>query len=180
MFRLRMSTALLLCLAGPLAACGSDSGTADDPQAPPITGRQAIEAWLTKGYYKTWKCEPAGHAQRSPSPHGNNRICSNTRLSTHTTGEYPIGSASVKELLDAQNALIGYAVYRKVSAGTGDSFYYYERVPLDSPAPHDTNGVVADGRGSAGPAKTICVGCHAGAGSDAMHSGHDFVYTQVR
>lgn len=31
-----------------------------------------------------------------------------------------------------------------------------------------------------GPAEDICVGCHMGAGMDADHPGHDFVYTQVK
>ena len=41
-------------------------------------------------------------------------------------------------------------------------------------------GVVADGLGTSGPPQSICVGCHAGAGSDSAHSGHDLVYTQVK
>ncbi len=72
-------------------------------------------------------------------------------------------------------------MYRHIKAGTtGDTWFWYEKVPLDSAAPHDAKGVVAFGDGSSGPAKDICVGCHAAAGSDAMHSGHDFVYTQVK
>jgi hypothetical protein len=54
----------------------------------------------------------------------------------------------------------GYAVYLKTdsdSAG-GAHWYWYERLPLDSEVPHDSKGVVADGFGETGPAKTICVG----------------------
>jgi hypothetical protein len=67
--------------------------------------------------------------------------------------------------------LVGYAVGVKVKTTSdgGDSCYWYEGVPLDSAAPPDKNGVVADGLGSAGAAKSICIGCHAGAGSNAMH-----------
>jgi len=162
-------------------ACGGP-GPAGNDQTPPSTGRQAIEDWLTKGSYKKWKCETAAHASRSPSPHGMNRICSNDLLSAASTGEYPVDASGVKELFDATGAnIVGYAVYRHVKAGkTGDTWYWYERVPLDSRAPHDANGVVADATGETGPANTICVGCHQAAGSDAGHSGHDFVYTQVK
>lgn len=127
-------------------------------------------------------CEPASHEARSPSPHGKNRICSNTLLSGNGAGEYPVNAASVKELFaDDGTTIVGYAVARHTSAGAADTaWYWYERVPADHPAPHDANGVVADGPGDMGPAKTICVGCHTAAGSDAQHSGHDFVYTQVR
>jgi hypothetical protein len=161
-----------------LAGCGAGS----EAQNPPTTGRVDVEAWVSQGLYKDWHCEPAAHDQRSPSPHGKNRICSNDALSAHGSGAYPVDAAAVKELYDAAGtSVVGIAVYRKVStATTGDAWYFYERVPLDSPAPHDANGVVADGLGTSGAAKTICVGCHAGAGSDAQHSGHDFVYTQVK
>jgi len=157
--------------------CGS---SAEDQQPP--AGAAAVEAWLTEGAYKSWACEPAVHEARSPSPHGKNRICSNDLLSAHTTGPYPVDSAAVKELYDAAGTnIVGIAVYRKTTtATTGDAWYLYERVPLDSPAPHDAAGVVADGQGTSGPAKAICVSCHNGAGIDAAHSGHDFVYTQVK
>lgn len=164
-----------------LSACGGNP--AMDPQLPPTTGRADIEAWLTAGHYMSWRCEPAAHAQRSPSPHGQNRICSNTTMSSFTgTGEYPVGAAAVKELFDdTGKTIVGYAVEVHTTAGnTGDAWYWYERVPASSPAPHDANGVVADGKGSSGPAQTICVGCHQAAGSDAGHSGHNFVYTQVK
>ncbi len=162
---------------------GGGGGSVDDPQLPPTSSAADIDAWLAKGDYKSWACESPEHEARSPSPHGVNRICSNAVLSGHTgTGEYPVGSAGVKELWDAIGGkVIGYATYRHVKAGTGgDTWFWYEIVPLDSPAPHDDKGVVAFGTGDKGPAKDICVGCHAAAGSDADHSGHDMVYTQVK
>jgi hypothetical protein len=167
-----------------MAACGgtTDPGTGatDDPQLPP-EGAAAVDAWIAKGYYKAWHCEPAKHDARSPSPHGQNRICSNTLLSGHTTGEYPVDASSVKEIYNAAGQIGGYAVGTHIKAGAGgETWYWYEKVPLDSMAPHDANGVVADGLGDTGTAKSICVGCHAGAGSDPMHSGHDMVYTQVK
>lgn len=139
----------------------------------PATGADAdVAAWLAKGDYKTgsWKCEPAPHAARSPSPHGTNLICSNATLSGHGAGEFPVGSAGVKELYEGDK-IIGRAMYRKLAVGGAEAWYWYE----------DMNGqVVANDLGSAGGAKSICVGCHAAAGSDADHSGHDFVYTQVK
>jgi cytochrome c553 len=93
----------------------------------------------------------------------------------------------VKELYAAatDTVPVGYAVYTKTAADSagGSNWYWYERVPLDSPAPHDTAGVVADGMGSTGPAMQICVGCHGAAGSDGPHTpsvgGRDQVYTAV-
>lgn len=168
------------------ATDGSTGGdmamAAVDKQLPPASGRADISAWLGKGYYKAFHCEAMPHASRSPSPHGMNRICSNDVLSAAGAGEYPVDSAAVKELYDAMGAnIVGYATYRHVKAGTtGDTWYWYETVPAGSPAPHEMDGTVADGLGGSGPAQMICVGCHAAAGSDAGHSGHDFVYTQIK
>jgi hypothetical protein len=184
----------LLCLALS-ASCGDDmneensasQGAATD-QTPPM-GRVAVEAWLKKGSYRSWHCESEPHPFRPPSPHGVNRICSNDLLSAEAggSGDFPKGAAAVKELYAAADDAqpVGYAVYLKTaddSAG-GANWYWYERVPLDHPAPHDDHGVVADGMGDSGPAKTICVGCHAAAGSDEAHTpspgGRDQVYTPV-
>jgi hypothetical protein len=125
-----------------------------------------------------------------PSPHGFNRIFSNDIIASNATGSgaWPKGAAAVKELYASATATtpIGIAVYLKVSddSAGGSNWYWYERVPLDSDAPHDANGVVADGMGSSGPAKEICVGCHTGAGIDPAHTpttgGRDQVYTPVR
>jgi hypothetical protein len=171
----------------PLGAQNPD-GTAGDAQTPPTTSGAAVEAWLEKGDYKSWTCETVAHAQLKVSPHGFNRVCSNDLAASFAGGvddERPVNTASVKELYDDSSKLVGYAVGVKVKATSdgGDSWYWYERLPLDSGAPHDEHGVVADGLGSAGAAKTICVGCHAGAGSDAMHDvtgSSDFVYLQAK
>ena len=152
------------------AGCPASS-TPGDAQTPATGTAAEIDAWIAKGDYKAWHCETAPHASRSPSPHGPNRICSNDLSNAHGTGEYPTGAASVKELYDTGSTkIIGYAMARKMSAGAGDSWYWYE-----------TNGsVVANGLGKSGSDADFCVGCHSKAGSDAMHSGHDFVYTQVK
>lgn len=172
-----------------LAGCGDDgSSTTDDgpedaTQVPPTTGKVAMREWLAAGHYKQWVCEADAHdATIGVSPHGKQRICSNDALAAHGDGEYPVGASAVKELYDAEGAsIIGYAVYRHVKAGTdGGSWYWYEEVPADHPAPHDKDGIVADGLGDAGPAMSVCVSCHQAAGSDAAHPGHDFVYVQVQ
>jgi len=121
------------------------------------------------------------------SPHGYNRVCSNdltAGFDGSVNDERPIGSASVKELYDDASNLVGYATSLKLSRSSDDGagWYWYERVPLDSGAPHDGQGVVAAGLGDSGPAKSVCVGCHAAAASDATHSvtgSADYVYLQV-
>ncbi len=167
---------------GGTGGSGGSTVTDDPMQVAPTSSAADIDAWIAEGHYKSWKCEAAEHEAVSPSPHGFNRICSNDVLSAHGAGEYPVDSVGVKELWDAAGGkIVGYAVYRHIKAGTtGDTWFWYEKVPLDSAAPHDANGVVAFGDGSSGAAKTICVGCHSATGIDAMHSGHDFVYTQVK
>ena len=180
---------LALCLG--VAACGdSGGGSTGDDQTPPM-GASAVEAWLTTGAtsYKTWSSEAAVHASRSPSPHGFNRIYSNALISANATATtpWPKGSAAVKELYATGDATtpVGFAVYLKTENDTaaGANWYFYERVPLDNDAPHDANGVVADGLGGTGAAKEICVGCHKGAGSDMAHTptpnGRDLVYTPI-
>jgi len=197
------STALLCAFIGILPACSSDGedppadeldlgtpnpdGKPGNAQTPPTTTASAMEAWLKRGDYKGWACETAEHAQLKVSPHGFNRVCSNELAASFAGGvndERPVNTASVKELYDDSASLVGYAVGVKVKAESagGDGWYWYERVPLDSAAPHDSRGVVADGLGSSGAAQSICVSCHAGAGSDAMHEvmgSSDFVYLQV-
>src|SRR6185312_2463302 len=197
------AAALLLVVC--LTACGDDdmssskggndaggaghAAAAHSDDQPPPQGVEAIEAWLKGGAYKKWSCESSVHASRDPSPHGFNRICSNSLIADNARGseDWPEGAAAVKELYASASAKTpsGYAVYLKTAADSskGDNWYWYERVPLDSAAPHDDKGTVADGMGDNGPAKTICVGCHVAAGSDEAHTpsagGRDQVYTPV-
>jgi len=167
-----------------LGACGSDDPVTpgdSDAQTPPTTGRVAVEAWLADATYNDWACEAAIHASRDPSPHGFNRICSNDVLAANVSGtaDWPKGSAGVKELYASASATtpIGFAVYLKTDADSagGDNWYWYERINSDT---------IADGMGDSGPAKTICVGCHIGAGIDLAHTptpgGRDQVYTPVQ
>lgn len=167
---------------------GSTGPETDDDQTPP-QGATKVKAWLEKGAYKAWHCEAAVHASRSPSPHGPNRICSNDALSANAAGagEWPAGSAAVKELygpLDKEE-IVGYSVYLKTKADSagGANWYWYEVLPAPGNPQDGAQIVVADGLGDSGSAKTICVGCHAAAGTDAAHTptvgGRDQVYTPV-
>ncbi len=198
--QLSSTSALLVCLvtaacsddestpSSPAPAAGSSSGGGSASELP--QGGAAVEAWLGTGAYKSWKCEPTVHEARSPSPHGWNRICSNDVIATNAvaSGAWPKGAAAVKELYDSATATtpVGYAYYLKTSAdsGGGGNWYWYERVPQNSEAPHDAKGVVADGLGTGGTALSICVGCHGAAGADTAHTpsagGRDQVYTPVK
>jgi len=200
-FRQMLGFAALLCS---LPGCGSDgmdsaSGTdgslgapnpaplTSDAQTPPNSDGKAVEAWLAAGSYLGWSCELQPHAQMKVSPHGQNKICSNeleSKFAGAAGSERPVGSAAVKELYDDSATLVGYAVAVKVkpASDSGAGWYWYERVPLSSPVPHDSKGVVADGLGSKGAAQTICVGCHGAAALDDTHTvigSGDFVYDQI-
>src|SRR5215510_13913647 len=62
----------------------------------PPMGGAALEAWLATGAYRQWRCEPAVHEARPPSPHGFNRICSNAAIATNVSGSgpWPEGAAA--------------------------------------------------------------------------------------
>jgi hypothetical protein len=146
--------------ASPSSDAGSDDGdpSIGTPQLPP-QGQAALKAWLAEGHYLAWSCESAAHAARPPGAHGENRICSNTALSTSTSGSYPVGAASVKELY-GNGQIAGFAVGRKVASGAGAStWYWYEGVG-------DTT-IYADGVNV-----PLCVSCH-------QSAARDHVFTQV-
>ncbi len=84
---------------------------------------------------------------RPKGAHGRNRVCSNELLSGATTGPYPPGAATVKELFDAQENPIGLAVGLKVAPGSDPiTWYWYERL---------RGSTAADG-----VAVPVCAGCH--------------------
>lgn len=156
-----MTRILLSCLA--LSACG-DPGPAsvgdpiDDPQLPP-RGSADLATWLEAAHYNTWQCEAEPHDARPRSPHGRNRICSNDVLSAATgEGPFPVGAAAVKEIFDG-DAIEQYAVYRKVTDGTGGNTWYWFEGTRDD--------VVANGEGDG-----TCTGCHSSAP-------RDFVFTII-
>jgi hypothetical protein len=160
------------CPAACPAGCPAVGG---DAQTPPQGSDATISAWITAGSYKGagWKCEAAVHDARSPSPHGKNKICSNTKLAaTVAPAKYAFGAASVKELYMADGTtLLGIATSLKLYDGDSDGakWYFYEKLG---------SSVVFNGVGKK-DSTDLCSGCHKAAGTDAGHSGRDFVYTQV-
>jgi hypothetical protein len=142
---------------------GEGEGDGSEDQTPP-EGDVPLQAWLAQAFYQSWSCQTAVHDAVAPSPHGRNRICSNDALAQATTSPWPVGAAAVKELYDANDTQVGFAVYRKAADGTdGANWYWYEKTNSD--------GIVADGRGGSGTPNTICVSCHSHA--------DDFAFTQV-
>jgi len=155
-----------------VAACGTDAApvspdgpSAPEPEAAPITvddqspptTHAALVPWLADGAYQTWACEPEAHPARPPGAHGSNRICSNALLSATASGPYPVGAATVKEVV-RDGVITGYAVMRKLDdANTAGSWHWYEAFG---------DNVIVDGRAPGG-----CVGCHSG--------GRDFIFTRV-
>jgi hypothetical protein len=144
----------------------TDSGPVDpgDPQTPPV-GAANVHAWLAGGAYRSWSCQPEPHWATSPSTHGKSRTCSNAATSAHGAGEYPVGAASVIELHDNHDTVVGYGVSRHVSAGTeASTWYWYGEI----------SGVfLGDGNGLG-----ACASCHARAGTGG-NVGHDYVFVQV-
>jgi hypothetical protein len=149
---------------------------------PPTDGYEAIEAWLADAHYEAWRCEDAPRKSRAPSAPAMVRVCSNALLSEAGAGEYPVDASTVKEFYDPTGTdIIGYSVMRHTRPGTsGDTWYWYERVPLGSPEPHDARGVVADGWGAEGPARDRCIPCHSLSNDEDEHTGHDFIFTQIQ
>jgi hypothetical protein len=129
------------------------------PELPPM-GQAAIEAWLQAAHYKSWTCEPGISPKRLNGAHLYHRICSNRALMESTSGAYPVGAASVKEMYDSRSQPNGYAVGLKVADGLGaDTWYWYERTGR-SP----TSRPVADKIG-----EKICgPDCHAAAPRDQV------------
>ena len=108
------------------AAADADPGT---PQRPPV-GQAALEAWLAQAFHQAWTCEDRIFPPRLNGTHGLHKICSNQALlaSTSTSGPYPVGAASVKQLFTAGNQPNGFAVGVKIEEGEGpNTWYWYER-----------------------------------------------------
>ncbi len=100
------------------AAPAVDAAVTADPTQTPPSGAAELATWLAAGHYLAWHCEAAGHPARGASAHGRNRICNNAALHAATGDRFPTGAASVKELLDGNDAIVGYAVARKDADGT--------------------------------------------------------------
>jgi hypothetical protein len=139
-----MSRSTLLALLALAGACADDGAASLGD----------LQSWLAAGHHRAWHCEPEPHAGRSPSAHSRNRICSNDALSASTTGAFPVGAATVKEIYRGSEIAF-HAVMRKMTDGTGgDSWYWYEA---------DGDTVYANGQGDG-----TCTGCHAGAPRDSV------------
>jgi hypothetical protein len=174
---MRSVCVLLLALLLPACDDGHAVAVADasplDPdagaieQSPPQRPAELL-TWLGQGYYKTWHCEAAAHPARPPGAHGANRICSNDLLAgAGPAGDFPIGAASVKELVDGDE-ITAWAVAVKAAADSGPDgagWYWYEGGP---------DGIDGEGRGYTG-----CTDCHGGAGPSFAPTARDFVFTQV-
>lgn len=161
-------TSFLVSLVALLSGCGGSPSDAPPPaplagddQTPPTADQAALDAWLAAGTYKSWRCEATAHEARSGSGHDRNRICTNTLQSAHSsTTAFPVGSAAVKELIDGDGRIEGYAVYVRAEDGDGgEKRFWYEIID---------GSVIAIGYGH-----TTCTGCHGGAPKD-------YVFTQVR
>jgi hypothetical protein len=148
--------ALLACGGTPASPDAADP--VDNPDIPP-RGFDPLTTWIAAGYYKSWTCEPAPHPQEFPSNHGYNRTCNNSILHADATGtgNLPIDSASVKELIDDNDGvtIIGMAVSRKIDMTGADGWYWYQKggMPVK----------MEDGRGD--PVDD-CIGCHQDAARD--------------
>lgn len=177
MIRRTMAGCALVVFLG--IGCGGNPPPEDPRQLPPITSTEDINNWLTAGYYKTWRCEPAIRpALGTPgiSPHGMSRTCSNDLLSNlPDTGEYPVGAASVKELADNNGNLKGYSISRHLLVGSRPAtWFWFER--------NIQGVVVAAGTGERAP-QDVCSNCHVKASdvaSTGIEGGHDYVFRQVR
>jgi hypothetical protein len=129
------------------------SGALAQAAAAPPTESSALLKWLQAGNYKAWPKESAPH--RSMGPHQTLVI---TYLSpaldkslTAKSAAHPLGSAAVKELLDATGKINGWAVSVKTAAASdgGKGWYWYEILGASG------GNVVAQANGV-----PLCVGCH--------------------
>lgn len=131
-------------------ACGTDAidygDPTDDPELPP-RGTDDLDGWIAAGYYLTWQCEPGPMPIRDPSPHRpTTRTCSNALVRSTTSGPLPVGSATVKEMLDDANEIKGYGVSLKLPGDGPLAWYWYEKI---------NGGVKAEGVNNGS-----CPGCH--------------------
>ena len=149
----------ILDAAEPVPDSGEDEATVATPQRPP-RGQEAIEAWLAAGWFRAWHCESDISPPRLTGNHGRHRICSNDLLRGSTSGTYPVGAASVKELFLAGDQPNGFAVGLKAESGAGpQTWYWYER-----------RGTLATGRPLAqGIAVPDCAVCHGVAPRDSVY-----------
>lgn len=141
----------------PPADSGSTSG--GDPQPLPPTNGAELVPWLQAGEYLDWQAESGVHPSTGPHFGGVRTFVNDVLYASLEAGatSHPAGSAAIKELYGAGDAVLGWSVEIKLqddSAG-GDGWYWYEGYQ---------DSVYADGNGEG-----ICTGCHGG--------GNDYVLT---
>jgi hypothetical protein len=142
--------------------------TVCEPAPTPPPAKVPVEAaklneFLQAGSYKTWGAEAAIHPANSPHP-TNVRSYANPILEAAMRAgatNFPVDSATVKELYTADNQLRGWAVSVKTQMGQGANNWYWYEVLSTNP----TAAPVANGNGVGG-----CAGCHS--------SGVDYVRTR--
>lgn len=142
----------------PPADSGSTEDSGDPQPLPPTNGAELVP-WLQAGEYLDWQAESGVHPSTGPHFGGVRTFVNDVLHDSLAAGatSHPEGSAAIKELYGAGDAVLGWSVEIKLqddSAG-GDGWYWYEGYQ---------DRVYADGTGEG-----ICTGCHGG--------GNDYVLT---
>lgn len=134
-------------------ALSSVSAFAQGTEVPPTESAQLLR-WLQAGSYKNWSKESAPHKSLGPHPtqviaYLNQALNQSLAAKAAT---HPMGSAAVKELLDASGKLSGWAVSVKTSSDSagGKGWYWYEILGTNA-----GSNVVAQANGV-----PLCFGCH--------------------
>lgn len=143
---------------------GADTGGGAPGIEVLATDEASLHDFLKTDGYGAWAAESAVH----DSPiHGKVLVFANPTLDASLkagNASHPMGSASVKELYDADGATLkGWAVMIKTQADSdgGNGWYWYETTDLTSAA----NPTIS-GKGDA-----TCTGCHGG-GTDYFKSAY--------
>ena len=152
---------MLLGLALSGAACSDDDDDTENTGDVP-TDASELFTFLSADNYRSFAAETEVHSPNGNSPHKDVRVFVNSILEDSLkagNSEHPVGSASVKELYEAdKTTLMGWAVMVKTNAQSngGQGWYWYEIFSTtDGSNPDfDGNGLVA------------CIGCHATGGTD--------------
>jgi hypothetical protein len=159
-----------------LSACAVPVPDRDDPEVVPPIGGDAIEAWFQAGHYFGWYCEPKAHTAIAPAPHGSVRVCANPIAEQNPAEQHRMDTAIVLEIYDTSGVVVGRGVQRRTSdRPEPDAWYWYMRVWQPSATKDGKIGVLADGWGYEGPAKSECTTCHHLAGGSS-YPGRDFVF----
>ena len=120
----------------------------------PPTDKDMLFQWLSDRSYKDWASESAPHQSAGPHPVSViaylNRVLNESLAANADT--HPKGSAAVKELLDANGDLNGWAVSLKTDddSNGGQGWFWYEILGNTA----DSNVVASDN------GVPLCFGCH--------------------